>query len=273
MRIAIAGGSGFVGHALVQALVARGDEVTVLSRKPSRVDADLPAEARIAGWDPSATGSWTKLLADVDAVVSLAGAPIAVRWTEAYKRRIDRSRAGAAGVLVEAIGQHVGAAGAAREGRAGPSVLVCASAIGYYGSHRPGETVNEDSSPGSDFLAGVCVRWEEAARRVQKHDVRSVQLRFGVVLGAGGGALAAMRLPMGLGVAGPLGDNLISWVHLDDAVGMVLLALDNRSSTHIAMPSSKLRSGRRGEESGQCRSPRGCEMCTMGIAPGEAGEA
>ncbi len=224
MRIVITGGSGFVGGALATALVGRGDEVTVLSRNPARVRKDVPARVQLASWDPSALGGWTEHLAGADAVVHLAGAPVAARWTTAYKRRIDSSRATTTELLVEAIGKL--RADAEREGR-GPTVLVSASAIGYYGSHRPGEKVSEDSSQGSDFLAGVCGRWEKAARRVEEHGVRSVQLRFGVVLGAGGGALSAMRLPLGVGVAGPLGDNLISWVHIDDVVAMVLFALDD----------------------------------------------
>jgi hypothetical protein len=154
----------------------------------------------------------------VDAVVHLAGAPVAKRWTAAHVKAIESSRVDATRALVAAIGS--------QDKR--PQVLVSASGTGFYGNDRPGE-LEEDASPGSDFLAKVCVAWEREARAVEEHGVRAVQLRLGVVLGRGGGALSEMVRMGGAFVGGPIGkgDNALSWVHLDDVVGMILIALDN----------------------------------------------
>ena len=104
-----------------------------------------------------------------------------------------------------------------------------ASATGYYGPHAPEEELTEAAPPGNDYLARVCVRWEEAAREVEKLGVRAVQLRIGVVLGEGGGALDKMLLPFKLYAGGPMGDGkqIVPWVHRDDVVGMLLLAIDD----------------------------------------------
>jgi uncharacterized protein (TIGR01777 family) len=217
-RVLVTGGTGFVGRALVRELVRRGDQVTVLSRDVSAARGSVPRGVRVAAWSPEKAGPWRDELSVVDAVVHLAGAPVAVRWSEAYKTKIRASRVESTRQLVEAI--------AAQKHK--PEVLVSGSAIGFYGSHRPEGEVDEEGSQGKDFLAGVCEKWEEAARAVAQHGVRSVQLRIGVVLGPGGGALGKMVMPMRVGVASVgKGDNYISWVHLDDVVGMALMALDD----------------------------------------------
>jgi len=156
----------------------------------------------------------------VEAVIHLAGEPVAQRWTETSKARIDTSRGGATRKLVEAI--------AAAEKK--PSLLISASAVGIYGVDRRREELTEGSDLGEDFLAGVCKRWEAAARGAEDHGVRCVQLRIGVVLGGGGGALGQMLRPR-LFVGAPIGkgDNRVSWVHRDDVVGMTLAALDSSS--------------------------------------------
>jgi uncharacterized protein (TIGR01777 family) len=156
----------------------------------------------------------------VDAVIHLAGEPVAQRWTATSKARIDASRGRVTGRLVEAI--------AAAEKK--PSLLISASAVGIYGADRRGEKLTEDSEVGADFLAGVCKRWEAAARGAEDHGVRAVQLRIGVVIGEGGGALGQMLRPR-LFVGAPIGkgDNRVSWVHRDDVVGMMLAALDSSS--------------------------------------------
>jgi uncharacterized protein (TIGR01777 family) len=153
----------------------------------------------------------------VDAVVHLAGEQVAQRWSPAVKDRITKSRVDSTKLLVEAIGK------AAHK----PSTLVCASAIGYYGARGPDEELDEDAEPGSGFLADVVKRWEEAARAVEEHGVRAVELRIGVVLGEGGGALEKMILPFKLFAGGRIGTGkqVISWVHREDVVGMILLAL------------------------------------------------
>lgn len=227
MRVLVAGGTGFVGGHLVRALIARGDTVTVLTRDVAAARKELPRECRVAHWEPGKKGPWFDELPFVDAVVNLAGTPVAQRWTEASKRGIKESRVRATTSIVEALE----AAGASRARNAKrPSVLVNASAIGYYGTPTAGE-VDESASAGGDFLAGVCKDWEAASAPAEGFGVRVVTLRIGVVLGRGGGALGRMVGPMGAFVAGPIGkgDNAVSWVHVEDVVGMILWAIDNEA--------------------------------------------
>lgn len=216
-KIVITGGTGFVGRRLSEALIARGDEVVVLTRDPTR--ARLPPGARAAAWAPEQPGAWAGELAGAAAVVHLAGEPVAQRWTAEARARIIRSRVDATRALVEAIGR--------AEPR--PAVLVSASAVGYYGPRPPGEELDEDSAPGQGFLAGVVQGWEAEARAVAAHGVRDVELRIGVVLGEGGGALDKMLLPFKLFAGGPIGggEQVISWIDREDVVGLTLLALDD----------------------------------------------
>jgi uncharacterized protein (TIGR01777 family) len=222
--VLITGGSGFIGRGLVKELLARGDRVTVLTRDVRRARGQLPAGVRVAAWDPGKDGPWIEELEVVDAVVHLAGENIAKRWTDAARREIERSRIESTRLLGEAIGR------AKRK----PGVFLCASAVGFYGP-QPGEKVLDESAEagGQGFLADLVVRWEEAARAVEAHGVRSVQLRIGIVLGEGGGPLEKMVTPFKLFVGGPIGDGkqVISWVHRDDAVGMTLLAMDDPAAT------------------------------------------
>jgi uncharacterized protein (TIGR01777 family) len=154
--------------------------------------------------------------AGIDAVVHLAGEPVSGRWTEQKKRAIRESRVAGTHRLVEAL--------EACDVR--PATLVSASAVGFYGS-RGDEPLDETSSAGEDFLAGVCFDWEAAARAAEALGMRSVQLRTGIVLGKGG-ALAAMEMPFRLGLGGPFGNGrqFVPWIHIDDVVALYLLALD-----------------------------------------------
>lgn len=218
-RVLITGGSGFIGRRLVQELLARGDQVTVLTRDVSRAQRQLPEGVRVAAWTPEKEGAWFEELGVVDAVVHLAGEVVAKRWSDEVKRAIEQSRSGAASLLVEAIGR------AAHK----PSVLVSASAVGYYGPRPAEQELTEASPPGKDFLAGITRKWEEAVRGAEEHGVRVVSLRIGIVLGPGGGPLAAMVKPYKMFVGGPIGDGTqaVSWIHRDDVVGMILFALDH----------------------------------------------
>ena len=154
----------------------------------------------------------------VDAVIHLAGEPIAQRWNDDVKRKIRESRTTGTRNLVQALST----------ARRRPAVLVCGSAIGYYGS-RGEEILTESSAPGSGFMADVCVAWEKEADLAESLGIRLVKLRTGMVLGANGGALAKMIPPFKAGMGGKLGhgDQWISWVHLDDLVGIVQHALEN----------------------------------------------
>lgn len=219
--VLVTGGSGFIGRSIVNALVARGDRVIVLTRDVQRTQAALP-RVRAAAWDPERPGPWFKEVDGVDGIIHLAGEAITQRWTEPARRQIVNSRVETTRLLGEAIGQ------AQRK----PSVFVCASAVGYYGPQPGDKRLDESAAPGKGFLADVVIRWEEAARAVEEqHGTRSVQLRIGVTIGEGGGALAKMITPFKFFLGGPVGDGtqVISWVHVDDVAGLTLLALDNET--------------------------------------------
>jgi hypothetical protein len=215
MKIVVAGGSGFIGEPLVKRLIARGDDVAVLTRDASRVRAGRPLQ-----WDARTQGTWSESVAGADAVVNLAGESIADgRWTEARKRRLVDSRLNATRAIVEAL-------------RRAPSprrALVNASATGYYGD-RQDEELDETSAKGAGFLAQLADHWEVAAREAEPY-ARLVVLRFGIILGAGGGALQKMLLPFKLGAGGPIGsgNQWMSWIERDDAVRMVEWAIDNET--------------------------------------------
>jgi uncharacterized protein (TIGR01777 family) len=189
MKIIITGGSGFIGRAIAERLRASGHSVTAVSLR---------------------TPPGPEVFAGCAAVVHLAGEPVAQRWTGAAKERIMNSRVQGTRTLVAALRQQP------------PTVLVSASAIGYYGS-RGDEILTEDSPPGSDFLGQVAVAWEQEARAAEEFGVRVVTPRIGVVLGRGGGALPKMALPFRFGVGGRLGDGKqwTSWIHLDDLIALV----------------------------------------------------
>jgi uncharacterized protein (TIGR01777 family) len=218
-RVLITGGSGFIGRKLALELLDRGDHVTVLTRNAKKTRGSLPRAVRVTEWDPAKSGPWVDELEVVDAVVHLAGENVAKRWSDATKRAIEESRITSTRVLVEAIGK------AKRK----PKVFVCASAIGYYGPHAGDEVLDESAEAGTGFLAGVVTRWEEAARGAEALGVRTVELRIGIVLGEGGGALAKMVTPFKMSAGGPIGDGkqVLSWVHRDDVTGMILFAIDN----------------------------------------------
>ncbi len=221
MRVVAAGATGFIGTPLCAALVAAGHAVQVLSRSPARHAPSLPPGVTALPWDPGQPdGDWAGAVAGADAVVNLAGASIASgRWTPARKELLRSSRLAATSALVRAI--------ARAPERSRPRVLVSASAIGYYGD-RGDETLTERSRPGNDFLARLCVEWEAAAREAESLGLRVVTPRFGLVLGKGGGALPRMALPFRLFVGGPVGSGRqwVSWIHLDDVVGLVRYALE-----------------------------------------------
>jgi uncharacterized protein (TIGR01777 family) len=211
MVVAITGSSGLVGTALVEALTADGHSVRRLVRRPVR---DAQREIR---WDPAAGTIDAEQLAGVDAIVHLAGENLADhRWTEATKARIRDSRILGTRLLCQTI------AGLASK----PSVLVSASAVGYYGD-RGAEVVDESSPPGHGFLAELCREWEAETHPARDADVRVVNLRLGVVLSRHGGALAKMRTPFKLGLGGVIGggQQYFSWISLEDVVGAIQFAL------------------------------------------------
>lgn len=207
-RVAISGASGLVGQALTAFLRAGGHSVVPLVR----------GGGDGITWDPRAGELDPASLVGVDAVVHLAGEPIGGRWSEDKKRRIVESRELGTRLVASAMAQ------ALPDG--GPRVLVSASAIGYYGD-RGEAPVDEDSPAGEGFLAEVCQTWEAATESAQRAGIRTVCVRIGIVLDAAGGALAQMLTPFKMGVGGPVGrgDQVLSWIGLDDLVGVLHRAI------------------------------------------------
>jgi len=222
LKVVLAGGSGFVGRRLVRRLVARGDDVAVLAREPRAARATLAPGARVLRWslDPGPErDAWEREVDAAGAVVNLAGAGIMDRpWTPARKRELVASR----------VDVTLALAGAMARRASEPRVLVSASAVGVYGMRSDDTVLTEDAPPGTDFLADLCVRWEEAADAARDAGIRVVHPRLGIVLGRDGGALAAMVRPFRLHAGGPLGpgNQWVSWVHERDVVGALELALD-----------------------------------------------
>jgi len=223
MKIVISGATGFIGQALVKALLARGDQVVALARTVEKAQQTLGPEVEVATWQPGRPGSWMTVFNGADGVVNLAGAPVAdplKPWTEEAQALIRSSRIDSTHSMVEAI----------KQAEPKPPVLVNASAVGYYGSQ--GDAILTESSPaGNDFLAGVVKDWEAAARPVEELGVRLVLLRTGIVLGAEGGALPALAMPFRMFAGGTMGEpgQWVPWIHLEDEIGLILYALDHES--------------------------------------------
>ncbi|MEB3336033.1 MAG: TIGR01777 family oxidoreductase [Leptolyngbyaceae bacterium] len=219
MKIAITGATGFVGSRLVERLQSEGHQILILTRSATQAERVFPQSAfpnleRVV-YTPTESGDWQQSISGCDAVVNLAGEPISERWTPAHKRSIMESRQIGTQKVVEAIAQ----------ANPKPTVLVNASAIGYYGTSETA-TFDESSSSGNDFLAQVCQSWEAAAQAVTASGTRLVILRFGIVLGMGG-AIAKMLPPFKLFAGGPIGSGQqwFSWIHREDLVNLILRAI------------------------------------------------
>ena len=209
MNIAIAGGTGFIGQALVRKWLNAGHQVTVISRSSTRTEQHLQARQF----------SWEQVLAEpeelgkLDVLVNLAGATLNQRWTEEAKKEIIQSRLHTVQLLarlLDSLPQK-------------PGVVIQGSAIGIYGTSLD-QTFDESSATTSrDFLARVTTGWEQAAEMLHKDGVRLVKLRTGVVLGNEGGAFPLMRLPYMLGAGGRIGsgEQWLSWIHIEDMVGLL----------------------------------------------------
>ena len=217
MKVLVTGASGFIGSALCDALLARGDSVVGLSRDPQRARGTNPSVIWHA-WQPNLERPPAEAFEAVDGVVNLLGEKIDQRWTDEAKRRIMESRRTGTHNLVGAM------AGLERR----PRVLVNQAAIGFYGD-RGEAMVDESSNPGEGYDSEVVQEWEKAAREVEGSSVRLVIVRTGHVLDASDGLLAELLTPFRLGVGGPLagGRQYMSWIHIDDEVGILLWALDN----------------------------------------------
>jgi len=218
MRTIITGGTGLIGRALADSLVADKHEVIVLTRRPEQVTG-LPKGVQAVGWDGLTADGWAELVEGAGAIVNLAGENIgAGRWTSERKRRIVQSRADAGRAVVQAV----------QTARHKPSVVIQASGIGFYGP-RGDEEITERDGVGSDFQGRVCIDWEGSTAPVEDMRVRRAVIRSGVVLSTRGGALQRMLLPFKLFAGGPLGGGRqwLSWVHIADEVRGIRFLIDH----------------------------------------------
>ncbi len=218
MKIVIAGASGLIGRHLTNALLRAGHTITCLTTRPVAPNQTTdPAFVKVH-WDGTTAGDWIRSLDVAGAVINLSGQSLSSgRWTETRKQSLRSSRLNSTRSLVEAI----------RTSRKKPSVLINASAVGYYGPVESGD-VAEDSPAGTDFLASLCAEWEREAMAAEPLGVRTVTIRSGVVLDPGGGALRRLVLPFRLFVGGPLGNGAqwLPWIHREDQVRAILFAIE-----------------------------------------------
>ncbi|MEW6734799.1 MAG: TIGR01777 family oxidoreductase [Acidobacteriota bacterium] len=214
-QIFITGASGFIGRHLVAMLTSQGAKIVALTRAVHNSQGNI----KWVSGKPTAAGEWQQAINDCHAVINLAGEPIIDRrWTATQKQRIRDSRVKTTEQVVAAI----------KQAAVRPTVLVNASAIGYYAKNEE-TALDETAAPAKDFLGELCVAWEEAARPVEALGVRLVFLRIGVVLGREGGALAKMLPPFKLGLGGPAGSGTqwVSWIHIDDLVNLIQFAIEH----------------------------------------------
>ena len=217
-NVLVTGGTGFIGSRVCDALHQKGDAVYVLSRNPARAENKLRSPKAVYPWNPETEKLPTEATSNLNAVIHLAGETIAGRWNAEKKRRIRDSRILSTRNLVASLADM----------DVKPDTLVCASAIGYYGGS-DSENFTEASPAGTDFLAEVCAEWESEAQKADELGIRVVTVRIGLVLGLGGGLLQQVLPPFKMGVGGILGNGKqwMSWIHIDDVVGILLHAMES----------------------------------------------
>lgn len=223
MRIIIAGGSGLIGSALANLLVASGHQVWVLTRNAERTE--VAEGAHPVRWDGYSTNGWESLVSQADAIINLAGENLGSGyWTRKRKEQILTSRTNAGKAISEAI----------HRANPRPGVLIQASAVGFYGP-RGSEPVTEETAPGQGFLAEVCQAWEASSQPVEEMGVRRVVIRTGVVLTKSAGALPRMTLPFRFYAGGPIGTGQqgIPWIHLADEVAAIQFLLQTNGAKGV----------------------------------------
>ena len=214
MKIFITGGTGFVGSHLTRQLLSRGYDVTIASSRGGAVSTSSGTAASLQV-DTTTKGPWQEKLGEFDVIINLTGRTIFNYWTESYKKKIYTSRVETTRNIVAGLPEGT------------ETVLLNASAAGYYGNTGDIEQ-DETGSPGDDFLAKVSQDWEKEAYRAEQKGARVVTMRFGVVLGRGGGAIQTMKTPFKLGMGGPIGDGkqYFPWIHLTDLIAAVLFLMN-----------------------------------------------
>lgn len=224
MRVIITGGTGLIGTALGRHLAGAGHEVYALSRNPSEHSA--PSGVKLQKWDAQTGDGWSDLITEDTAIVNLAGAGIAdKRWSEDRKAQIVDSRVNAGQAVIDAI----------EKAGVSPKVVVQSSAVGYYGSETGDDVLSEDAPAGHDYLADVCVKWEESILPLQEKGIRIATIRTGVVLSMYGGAFPRQLLPFRLFVGGPIasGEQYFPWIHIDDEVAAIAFLIENEEASGV----------------------------------------
>jgi hypothetical protein len=215
--IAIAGGTGFLGSYVAELLHNDGYKILISTRNPEKIS-DKFKKFEIFGWNPQTENFPTDVIQKSDVVINFLGETISQRWTQKVKERLRSSRIDSTRKIAEAFSK-VDSNG---------KVFISASATGIYGSRRD-DVLDEDSNPGDDFLAKLCIDWENEAKKVEDTGARVVILRIGIVLGKGGGFLARLTPLFKLGLGGKIsnGKAWMSWVHIDDLAKVVKFAIEN----------------------------------------------
>lgn len=223
MKVVIVGGTGFIGRNIIPILAGNGHEVTILTRNPRAASAVTGGTVRVREWDPSDGQALEQPLQGQDAVINLAGAPIAEgRWSSSRKNVLRASRIETTQTIVTSL--------SALSEPVRPKILINASGIGFYGLEAGGG-IDETQGPGNGFLAGLCVEWEREAFRATDYGIRTTCLRISMVLGKDGGALQKMLLPFKLFFGGPIGKGTqpVSWIHVEDLGRLVAAILEQPS--------------------------------------------
>ncbi|MBL7959646.1 TIGR01777 family oxidoreductase [bacterium] len=223
MKIVLAGATGFIGRKLIQSLIADEHQVVILTRHPAKAAHTFGPSVQTLQWDARSSGDWFTAVDGADAVINLTGESLAAkRWDETQKQLLLSSRIESTRVIVWAI----------EKASVRPSVLINASAVGYYGDV-PDDTVTENYPASNDFLGILSEQWEDEAYHAVRLGIRVVCLRIGIVLGGGGGALEKMILPFKFFVGGPLGSGKqwFPWIHRDDVIGSIRFVLVNEKIT------------------------------------------
>jgi uncharacterized protein len=221
LKIAISGGTGFIGKALITQLLEENHEIILLTRNPESIEETHKQGIVVTKWDGKGANSWGASLEGTDAIINLAGEPITIkRWNDSTKQQILNSRLDSTRAIVRAIAVL----------NKKPIVLLNASASGYYGDIPRGDA-DESQKCGKSFLAETCERWENQAKIAESLGLRVATLRFGIVLEKDGGALAKMMLPFKIFAGGPPGSGKqwVSWIHREDTIRAIIFALENQS--------------------------------------------
>ncbi len=218
-KVVITGATGLIGERIARKFNERGDEVTVFTRSPQKGKEALPFLKNFVKWDYNKPDEWKDELEGKTAVIHLAGKNLMKqRWNDKHKKEVYHSRIDSTQALVEAM----------KDTTKKPEVFISASAVGYYGSSEA--EVMEESNPGNDFLARLCVDWENEAAKVKELGVRHAAIRTSNVLSTEDGALAKMMIPFNFFVGGTLGSGKqwFPWIHIEDMADLYIFTLDNK---------------------------------------------